>query len=487
MSDSISSQNQNKYIPMIGLEIHCQLNKLKTKLFCSCNAQFRGEEPNKYTCPVCLGLPGSLPTVNRSAIDNAIMLGLALKSKINRRMYFFRKNYFYPDLPQNFQITQYNKAGGVPFADGGVITIKINGKTKDIHLDRFHLENDPGKLLHIGGNIEKSRGTLVDYNRCGVALVEVVTKPEISTPEEARAFLNKLKSIVSHLGIIDVNMDGAIRVDANISIKGHPRIEVKNINSFKDVEKALKWEITRQINLLKSGKEPIQSTRNWNGKITTLLRAKESENEYRYFPEADLVPIVIKEEWIKKAEENLPELPDERIERLKKQYSLSDYDAEVLVSEKSIADFYEDVCKLNKNYELIKNYLLNDILGILNEKKISIEQTKIKPKLLADLISELEKKTISSKIAKKYLPEMLNGINIKKWLKKKGISKISDEKLISEFADKAIAENQDLLKKLKTKPKTFEFFVGQIMKYTKGQADPDITRKILKEKLKDYL
>jgi len=479
--------DNNEFRPMIGLEIHCQLNKLKTKLFCSCNAQFRGEEPNIYTCPVCLGLPGSLPTVNREAINHAILLGLALKSKINKRMFFFRKNYFYPDLPQNFQITQYNKAGGVPFAEGGIITINLNGTKKDIHLDRFHLENDPGKLLHIGGDIEHSKGTLIDYNRCGVALVEIVTKPELESPEEARIFLNKLRSIISHLGIIDVNMDGAIRVDANISIRGHARVEIKNINSFKDVEKALKWEITRQINLLKSGKEVEQSTRNWNGKTTTLLREKESENEYRYFPEADLVPILIKEEWIERAKKNIPELPDERIIRFKQQYSLNDYDAEVIVSDKSIADFYEQVCKLNKNYELIKNYLVNDILGLLNEQKLSIEQTKIKPNLLADLITELDNNTISSKIAKKYLPEILNGVNIKTWLKKQGVSKISDEKTLNELTDKVINENPNVLNDLKKKPQTFEFFVGQIMKYTKGQADPDLTRKILKEKLKNYL
>ncbi|MHA1820325.1 MAG: Asp-tRNA(Asn)/Glu-tRNA(Gln) amidotransferase subunit GatB [Promethearchaeota archaeon] len=480
-------RDQEKFKPMIGLEIHIQLNKLKTKLFCGCNAQYHGEEPNKYVCPVCLGLPGSLPTVNKKAVDYAIKLAFAFGSKINKRMYFFRKNYFYPDLPQNFQITQYNKAGGVAFADGGSIKIKVGKKVKEILLDRFHLENDPAKLIHIGGDIMNSQGVLIDYNRSGIALVEIVTKPVIESPEEARLFLNKLRTIIEHCEVSDLNMEAAMKVDANISIKGYPRAEVKNIGSFKEVEKALRWEITRQINEIKNNHKLEQQTRAWNGRTTSLLRVKESENEYRYFPEADLVPIELDDQWIEKIKKTMPELPDARVERFRKQYNLNEYDAEVLVSHKEIADFYEKVCRLNNNYNAIKNWLINDIAGILNEKNLSLGQTKIKPKLLAELVNEIDEKHITIKIAKKYIENIIQGISIKKWLKTKGVKKISDTKLLSEMADKIIKANSELLEQLKKKPKTFEFFVGQIMKETKGQADIGKTREILKEKLKDYL
>ncbi|MBD3353490.1 MAG: Asp-tRNA(Asn)/Glu-tRNA(Gln) amidotransferase subunit GatB [Candidatus Lokiarchaeota archaeon] len=483
----MKSKVDSKFTPMIGLEIHCQLNTLKTKLFCSCNAQFRGEEPNTYTCPVCLGLPGSLPTVNENAIDCAIKLAHAFDSKINKRMYFFRKNYFYPDLPQNFQITQYNKAGGVAFADGGTISIKFDNKIKNIELDRFHLENDPGKLVHEGGDIESSNETLVDYNRSGIALIEIVTKPVIESPREARIFLKKLRSIISHCEIVDLTKDGAMRVDANISIKGHARAEVKNINSFKEVERALKWEIKRQINKLKKGQETEQETRNWNGKITTLLRSKESENEYRYFPEADLVPIEIKQDWIDDIKEKMPELPDERIARLQEEYGLKEYDATVITEDKEVADFYEECCKLNENYEAIKNWLMNDIMGILNEENLSISSTELKPKLVDEFISAIDSGKVTTKIAKKYISKIIKGIGIKKWMKKQGVKKITDKEKLNELADKIISDNPDVVEDLKKKPKTFQYFVGQMMKATRGQADIQLTRKILKEKLKKYM
>ncbi|MCP4761410.1 MAG: Asp-tRNA(Asn)/Glu-tRNA(Gln) amidotransferase subunit GatB [archaeon] len=476
---------ENELIPMIGLEIHCQLNKLNTKLFCGCNAQYKGEEPNKYTCPICLGLPGSLPTLNKGAVEVAITLAHAFHSKINKRMYFFRKNYFYPDLPQNFQITQYNKAGGVAFADGGYISIKDkkNNIEKEVELDRFHLENDPGKIVHMGESITNSQGSLIDYNRSGIALVEIVTKPVLKTPEEARLFCKKLRSIISHCDVVDLTKEGSMRVDANISITGHPRTEMKNINSFKEVEKALKWEIKRQKKVILDGKEVEQETRHWNGKISSTLRGKESESEYRYFPEADLVPIELKEEWISENLNNLPEMPDDKIIRFQKQYSLNEYDADVLMSDKFMADFFEEACKMSENFQAIKNWLMNDIMGLLNDEDLILEETKATPKLLVELIESIEKDTITIKIAKKYIPELFKGVGVIKWMKKKGVKKISDEKLLNELADKIIENNPKVVEDLKKKPKTFQFFVGQIMKETKGQADIKKATEILKKKL----
>lgn len=488
---SESADANSEYVPMIGLEIHTQLNQLKSKLFCGCNAQFRGEEPNLYTCPFCLGLPGGLPMLNKEAVNIALTLAHAFNSKINKRQYFFRKNYFYPDLASGYQITEYNKGGGVAFADGGYVSIKLNGKEKKVLLDRFHLENDPAKIVHMGTDITHSKGSLIDYNRSGVALVEIVTQPVLKTPEEARIFLKKLRSIISHCNVADLSKDGAMRVDANISITGHARVEVKNINSFKEVERALKWEITRQINALKKGQETVQETRAWNGKITSTLRGKESESEYRYFPEADLVPLSIDDEWIQRAKDNMPELPDEKILRFQKEYGLGEYDADVLISEKEISDFYEEACKKTEYFEDIKNWLINDILGLLNDQDKRISDTKLTPQLLVSMIKGIKDGTITVKIAKKYLPDMVNGVTLKSWMKKKGVKKIGDEGELGKIADKIIGElkqkKPEIFEDLKKKPKTFQFFVGQMMKATRGQADIAIATKILKEKLKDYL
>ncbi|MCK4286119.1 MAG: Asp-tRNA(Asn)/Glu-tRNA(Gln) amidotransferase subunit GatB, partial [Candidatus Lokiarchaeota archaeon] len=359
---------------IIGLEVHIQLTKLRTKLFCSCNADYRGAEPNTFNCPICLGLPGSLPTINKKAIKFATRLALALDCKINNSTYFFRKNYFYVDLPKGFQISQYNKAGGKAFADGGKITVKLNGVKKDIVLNRIHLEEDPARLVH-KGSIATSPYTLVDYNRSGVCLIEIVTEPVISSPEEAREYLKQLKSIVQYTGIADLDLTGAARVDANISIKGHKRSEVKNINSFKEVERALKWEIQRQRHLLKRGKELIQETRHWDEKrrITISLRTKEFEEDYRYFPEQDLVPIAINEDFIRKVKTKLPEMPSERSLRLRRDYNLSEFDSDNLVLDKDIADFYEDGVNSDpsfgsKEFKQYCNWLMNDVFRQLNEQ-----------------------------------------------------------------------------------------------------------------------
>ena len=475
---------------IIGLEVHIQLTNLKTKLFCSCNADYRGANPNTHNCPICLGLPGSLPVINKKAIEYATRLALALDCKFNKTTYFFRKNYFYCDLPKGFQISQYNKAGGKAFADGGIINIKINGSKMAIKLNRIHLEEDPARLVH-KGSIATSPYTLVDYNRSGVCLIEIVTDPVISSPEEAREFLKQLKSIVQYTGISDLDLTGAARVDANISIKGHERSEVKNISSFKEVERALKWEIQRQKNLIKRGKTLIQETRHWDDKrrITISLRTKEFEEDYRYFPEQDLVPIVIQEDFIQKVKNELPEMPIERAIRLHMDYNLSEFDSENLVLDKDIADFYENGVNSDPSfgtseYKQFCNWLMNDISRYLNEHNKTIKDTKLHPKQLVDLINYINEGKITTKIAKSFISEMLEGTSISNIIEKKGKKRISDEEVIEKISEEAIQENPKIVEDCQKNPRAIEALIGKVMAKTKGQADPEITRRIMFNLLK---
>ncbi|MHA1803547.1 MAG: Asp-tRNA(Asn)/Glu-tRNA(Gln) amidotransferase subunit GatB [Promethearchaeota archaeon] len=473
---------------IIGLEVHVQLNNLKTKLFCSCSTDYRGKEPNTHVCPICLGLPGSLPVINEKAIEFATKVALALQCEINERFWFFRKNYFYPDMAKNFQISQYNKAGGRAFGNKGHITIKINGVKKDILLNRIHLEEDPARIVHFG-SIITSPYTLVDYNRSGITLLEIVTEPLINSPEEAREFLNQLKLLIEYTGVSNLDLEGSCRVDANISIKGYPRVEVKNINSFKEVESALKWEITRQKNLIKRNQSFTQETRHWDGKVTIPLRTKEFEKDYRYFPEQDLVPIELTQEYIEKIRKTLPEMPNERFERLRKQYQLSEFDAENLILNKSLADFYEEGVNLDpsfgpEEYKLYCNWLMNDVLGWLNDHKVTIDQTRLKPHHLVDLIKYLQSGKITSKIAKTLTDEIMKGIPLEKILKKHGKVRIDDETYIRKIVREVINENPKIVEDYFKKPKAMQALIGNVMKKTRGQADPKLTQTIMQEELK---
>jgi len=476
--------NQNNEV-IIGLEVHIQLTNLKTKLFCSCSTNYRGKEPNTFVCPICLGLPGSLPVVNKKVVEFATRLALALDCKINHKFWFFRKNYHYPDLPKGFQITQYNKAGGKAFADGGKITVRVNNHKKEVMLNRIHLEEDPARLVH-KGSIATSPFTLVDYNRSGVCLIEIVSEPVIDTPEEAREFLKQLKSIVQYTGISDLDLQGSVRVDANISIKGNERSEVKNINSFKEVERALSYEIVRQKNALKRGKVLIQETRHWDDKknITISLRSKEFEADYRYFPEQDLVPLEIDNIFIKKVKEKLPEMPNERALRIRRKYMLSEFDSENLVLDKEIADFYEDGANSDpsfgyEEYKQYCNWLMNNISGWLNENNISINNTKLTPKHLVDLIKNIRNGIITTKIAKTYIDEIMKGTSVSQIIKKKGKTRIYDEKIIEKLCRSVIEENPNIVKDFRKNLKALEALIGRVMAKTKGQADPKITREVM--------
>ena len=470
---------------IIGLEVHIQLTNLNTKLFCSCNNDYRGKDPNTHTCPICLGLPGALPAVNKNAIEFATRLALALNCNINKSFWFFRKNYFYPDMSKNYQISQYDKAGGRAFADGGKITIKLNDKKKDLQLNRIHLEEDPARLVH-KGSIATSPYTLVDYNRSGVTLIEIVSDPVMKSPEEAREYLKQLKSIVQYTGISDLDLEGSCRVDANISIKEHARSEVKNINSFKEVERALRWEIQRQKNLLKRGKELIQETRHWDDKrrITIALRTKEFEKDYRYFPEQDLPPFEIDQKFIEEIKNKLPEMPKARSDRFQKEYGLAEFDAEILVLDKDIADFYEEGVKSQKSYQSddykqFCNWLKGDISRWLNFNNKSIKDTKLKHKQVRDLIKFIKEGKITGKIAKSYINEMMSGSEISEIMKKTGKERIADEAKITSIVREILSENQNIVEDFKKNPKALEALIGKCMQKTKGQLDPEKTRETI--------
>ena len=480
-----------KHKIIIGLEVHIQLTNLKSKLFCGCNSDYRSAEPNTHNCPICLGLPGTLPVINKKAIEFATRLAIALECNINTSTYFFRKNYFYCDLPKGFQISQYNKAGGKAFADGGKVTISINNHKKDIVLNRIHLEEDPGRLVH-KGSIATSPYTLIDYNRSGICLIEIVTEPVIQSPEEAREFLKVLKSNVQYTGISNLDLEGSVRVDANISIKGHERSEVKNINSFKEVERALRHEIIRQKNLLKRGKDLFQETRHWDDKrkVTLSLRTKEFEADYRYFPEQDLVPVEITQKFIEDIRNALPEMPKERANRISRQYVLSEFDAENLTLDKDIADFYEagvnsDPSFGPNEYKQYCNWLMNDISGWLNEHNNVISDTKLQPKIIAELVNNIKEGHITTKIAKSFIDDMMKGKSLIQIIKDKGKSRISDKRHLKEVSLIVIEKNPKIVGDCSKNSKAIEALIGKVMAKTQGQADPGITREIIIHLLKE--
>jgi len=471
----------------IGLEIHAQLTTLKTKLFCGCSADYRRKPPNSSTCPVCLGLPGSLPVLNGKAVEFAVTAALALNCKVNERVLFFRKNYYYPDMPKNFQISQFDKAGGVPIAVDGFSDIRVDRDRKRINLSRVHLEEDPGKLVHLGP-IDRSPYTLIDYNRAGIALLEIVTDPDLRSPKEARIFLQKLRSILEHLGILDGGLEGALRCDANVSIGGGTRVEVKNISSFKEVERALSFEIMRQKSLLDKEGKVRRETRHWdeNRRVTITLRSKEEEQDYRYFPEPDLPPIVLEKNFIEELRGSMPELPDARIERFIKQYEIPRYDAEVLVGDKAMADFYEECVKLYGRPKDLSNWLMGDVLRYLYANDLEIYESKLTPKLLVEMLKLIDDGTISGKIAKELLPLMITkGEQPLKLVEARKLRRIASAEVIRELAEKIFQAYPEAVEDALSDPKAVNYLVGKLMKETRGTADPQLTNQIITEKLQE--
>ncbi len=477
------------YEPVIGLEVHVQLGT-KSKLFCACSTEF-GLEPNLNTCPVCLGWPGSLPVLNERALQLAIKVGTALHCEISERLKFDRKNYFYPDLPKAYQISQYDQ----PVNKGGFLEIEFKNQKgevvyKKIGITRAHLEEDAGKLLHEG----IKDGSLVDYNRAGVPLLEIVSEPDLRSPDEAYAYLIALKAILQYLEAGDCNMEkGELRCDANVSVrksgetKFGTKAEIKNLNSFRAVQKAIQYEIERQIDLLENHGRVVQETRLWNENKgqTFLMRSKEEAHDYRYFPEPDLVPFTISRQTVEAVRKTLPELPGERAKRFIKNYGLSDYDAFVLVQEKKLADYYERCLAQKISPKLASNWIQSELLALLNSKKISIDESPVKPADLAGLVALIENNTISGKIAKDVLPAMFEtGKSAKALVQEKGLIQVTDTKLIEEAAGKVIQANPKSAADFRAgKMQALGFLVGQVMKETQGKANPKLVNEILRKKL----
>jgi aspartyl-tRNA(Asn)/glutamyl-tRNA(Gln) amidotransferase subunit B len=474
-----------QYEAVIGLEIHSQL-LTDTKIFCGCSTRF-GSEPNTQTCPVCTGMPGVLPVMNRKAVEYVVRTGLATNCQISSYSRFARKNYFYPDLPKGYQISQYE----LPLCEQGSVDITVNSSSKKIGLTRIHLEEDAGKNIHEGAGNE----SLVDLNRAGVPLMEIVTEPDIRNPQEAVEFMKKLRIIVRDIGVCDGNMEqGSLRCDANVSVRPEgqqefgTKTEIKNMNSFRFVEKALDYEIKRQAKVLREGGRIVQETRLWNTEkgITESMRSKEEAHDYRYFPDPDLMPIEFDKAWIEEIKGNIGELPDARRERFIKEHKLPEQDAELIAVDKSFSEFFDDAVKLGGDPISLSNWIKGDFIKLLNEENRQIEDCLLKPEHLVGMLGLIDKGTISGKIAKTVFEEMYRtGKDAERIVEEKGLVQMSDEAGIESIVDEILNKNPDAVEKFRAgEAKLMGFFVGQVMKETKGKANPKIVNELLQKKLR---
>ncbi|MBI5146793.1 MAG: Asp-tRNA(Asn)/Glu-tRNA(Gln) amidotransferase subunit GatB [Thaumarchaeota archaeon] len=464
---------------MIGLEIHCQLTNLQSKLFCSCKANYREFEPNTNLCPVCIGLPGSLPRLNQKAVEKASMIAMALNCKTPQRLGFFRKNYFYPDLPKNFQITQLNMYGPTSIGEQGKVSIE----GKEIRIRRIQLEEDPGRLIYEGAS-ERTQITLVDYNRAGTPLVEIVTEPDFDNPRQVRIFLNILSDLLENLGVSDPSLEGAMRADANVSIEGGLRVEVKNIGSFHDLEKSIHFELTRQQSLAERGIAIAQETRHWDDKrkITISSRSKEEDEDYRYILEGDIPWVILDSESIEKWKKNMPESISSKKERYITKYDIPVQVADVLSSDKYYSDLFEQA-HTESNAKEIANMITTDLMGLVDTRE-KREQSKLTPKHLADLIEITNTGKITRSSAKNALQEIVKtGKSVSEIISQTGLAKISDEGELAKIILDVMTQEPTAVQQAKENPQTINYLVGKVMQKTKGTADPTLTLKILKEKI----
>lgn len=480
-----------QYETVIGLEVHCEL-KTATKIFCSCPTEFGGEE-NTHVCPVCLGFPGVLPVLNKHVLEFAVRAGLALNCTIADFSKFDRKNYFYPDLPKAYQISQYD----LPICKEGHLDIELSSKeAKRIGITRIHMEEDAGKLLHGGATISTSQYSLVDYNRTGVPLLEIVSEPDMRSAEEARAYVDKLKAILEYIDVSDVKMEqGSLRCDANVSIRPvgdtvlGTKVEIKNMNSFRSMQRAIEYEVKRQQKVIADGGTIIQETRSWDEDegISVSMRSKEEAHDYRYFPDPDLVPIIIDPSWVGEIRDALPELPDARKTRLVQDMGLPEYDASIITGNRALANFFDLTVQEYNEPKIVSNWIMGEFLRLLNANNLDIQQSLVTPKSMADLLKAQGDGTISGKMAKAVFEEMFQtGSEPAQIIKEKGLVQISDEGSLGSVIARIIESNPQSVEDYKAgKDKAIGFLVGQVMKETKGQANPGMLNKLLKEKLTD--
>mgnify|MGYP001021639230 FL=1 len=473
-----------EYETVIGLEVHCQL-KTNTKVWCSCDADYDNKEPNTAVCPICTGQPGALPKLNEKVLDYAIKAALALGCEINRESYFDRKNYFYPDSPKNYQITQFFK----PYAENGVLKITTNsGKEASVGIERIQIEEDTAKSIHTASE------TLLNYNRASVPLIEIISKPEIKNAEEAYAYLNTLKDRLKYTKVSDVSMElGSLRCDANVSVrkKGETKLgtrtETKNLNSFKAVVKAIEYETNRQIEVLESGGRVVQETRLWDEEnaVTKPMRSKEEAMDYRYFPEPDLPAIIITESRLSNVKDEMPEFADEKAKRFINEYKLNEMEAATLSSEQELAEYYEEVVKVSDDARLAANWVLTEILRVLKEKNISIEEFSVEPKNIGKLIKLIKANTISSKIAKDVFEILLSENKDPEIIvKEKGLVQITDNSEIEKIVEQVLAENPQSVEDYKAgKSNALKYLVGQSMRLSKGKANPQMINEMILARL----
>jgi aspartyl-tRNA(Asn)/glutamyl-tRNA(Gln) amidotransferase subunit B len=475
------------YEPVIGLEVHAQL-LTKSKIFCTCSTQF-GSGDNENTCSVCTGMPGALPVLNKEVVEMSILTGLALNCQIRENNVFSRKNYFYPDLPKGYQISQYDE----PICVNGKVTFLVDNKEFTVGITRAHMEEDAGKNIHYGDF------SLINLNRSSVPLLEIVSEPDIRNSKQAGEYLRNLRSILLYLGVCDGNMDeGSLRCDANVSIRkvGAPkfgtRVELKNINSFRFVEKAIDFEIARQIDLVEQGQKVVQETRLYDPdkNRTVTMRAKEEAHDYRYFPDPDLLPLKVDSKWVEKVKKTLPELPLAKLHRFVNDYKIPEYDAAILTQTRPLAEFYEDVAESSKNPKSASNWIMGDLMRILNDQKKEISASPVSAKQLSDIIKDIDGGKISGKIGKTIFEQLATWKNgpspsVEQIIKDQGLVQVTDTKAIEGAIDRIIAANMGQVEQYRAgKDKVFGFFVGQVMKEMKGQGAPQIINDILKKKLK---
>ncbi|TEU14263.1 MAG: Asp-tRNA(Asn)/Glu-tRNA(Gln) amidotransferase subunit GatB [Anaerolineales bacterium] len=473
-----------KYEAIIGMEVHAEL-LTQSKMFCSCSADFFGAEPNTLTCPVCTGMPGVLPVINQKAIEYAVMTALALHCEIAEASVFSRKNYFYPDLPKSYQISMYD----LPLSKNGWLEIELDSGSKRIGIERVHLEEDTAKLFHVDGH------SLVDFNRSGVPLMEIVSQPDMRSADEAYTYLTKLRQILRYLGVSSGDMEkGAMRCEANVSLRPMgsteygTKVEVKNLNSFRSVKLALDYEIQRQSRILDEGESIKQVTMGWdeNQDVTVVQRSKEYAHDYRYFPEPDLPPLSISREWVEEIRSKLPELPAARRDRFIAEYGLSAYDAGILTADKAVADYFEACVKAYPQAKTVSNWITGELFRLLKETETNIEEIRITPAALAELLTLVEKDTINQNTAKAVLGEMFkSGRVAAEIVAEKGLAQISDADELGRVIDEMIAANPDQAAEYRAgKERLLGWFVGQAMKATQGKANPQLVTELLKEKLR---